>query len=114
MIENKMPAKITAEDMIRKIAKGLFSAKQVREILERVYMSGYNDMKHHTFDVAVTTTLQTLHYDSGWGKVRLGRFFNNFSDQIEALDVGAYNLDESHQALKDDADFEFEIKWKED
>ena len=44
----------------------------------------------------------------------MDRYIDRLVDQMTAFDAGTYSIEDMRQALKDDADFELEVKWVED
>ena len=103
-----------AKDRLADIAKGRYSKKRVEEMFRSAVETACKETERLVFEYAVLMCLQELHYEFGFGKVRLERFFNEAAKAVDAFDAGAFGIDDMRQALKDDAGFECSFNWGDD
>lgn len=99
------------ECMLADIAKGRYPKKKVKEIFHKLCLIVAKRVEKSVFEYCWLSCLQTLHYEFGFGRQRLTRFFGEAAKAVEAFDAGAYSVEDMQQALKDDAHFEFAIDW---
>lgn len=98
-------------ELVSDMAKGRYNKDRVRQIMETTCRVVAKDVEKKVFEYAWLFALQTLHYEFGFGKIRLERFFNESAKAIDAFDSNAFNIDDIYQALKDDAKFECSFNW---
>ena len=99
--------------IVSDIAKGRYSSEQVQTVLREVFLAGREAGERDAFEYTVLADLQTLHYDFGFGAVRLKRFAEKQTAAIQAFDAKVFNAEDMRQALKDDAKFDYSVRWEE-
>lgn len=102
------------EQLLGDIAKGRYPKAKVRDIFHTLCRIVAKRVEKAVFEYCWLFCLQTLHYEFGFGKQRLQRFFNEASKAVDAFDAGAFSIEDMRQVLKDDAKFECTFNWGDD
>lgn len=107
-------AEMIEDRMISDISKGRYPKSKVKDIIQTMCRIVGKEVEKNVFEYCWLFCLQTLHYEFGFGKVRLERFFNEAAKAVDAFDSGVFSIDDMRQALKDDAGFECSFNWGDD
>ena len=107
-------AEMIEDRMISDISKGRYPKSKVKDIIQTMCRIVGKEVEKNVFEYCWIFCLQTLHYEFGFGKVRLERFFNEAAKAVDAFDSGVFSIDDMRQALKDDAGFECSFNWGDD
>lgn len=107
-------AEMIEDRMISDISKGRYPKSKVKDIIQTMCRIVGKEVEKNVFEYCWLFCLQTLHYEFGFGKVRLERFFNEAAKAVDAFDSGVSSIDDMRQALKDDAGFECSFNWGDD
>ena len=99
--------------IVSDIAKGRYSSERVQTVLREVYMAGYEAGERFGCEYTTYIDFQTLHYYEGYGAKRLKRFAEKRDSSLQALDARVFSTEDMRQALKDDAKFDYSMKWEE-
>ena len=100
-------------DLIANISKGRYSKSKVETIVNKLCIDAAHDMERKVTEFLLLQFVQILHYELGLEGGAIGSLYRRLVGQMTAFDAGTYSIDDMRQALKDDADFELEIKWVE-
>ena len=107
-------AEMIEDRMISDISKGRYPKSKVKDIIQTMCRIVGKEVEKNVFEYCWLFCLQTLHYEFGFGRVRLERFFNEAAKAVDAFDSGVFSIDDMRQALKDDAGFECYFNWGEE
>lgn len=94
--------------------QGAIPEKKVKEIFHKLCLIVAKRVERSVFEYCWLFCLQTLHYEFGFGKQRLTRFFGEAAKAVEAFDAGAFSVEDMQTALKEDAKFECAFDWGDD
>lgn len=104
---------LLSREIIGDISKGRFTREQVKTIFREVYMAGYEAGERFGCEYTTYIDFQTLHYYESYGAKRLKRFAERRDSSLQALDARVFSIEDMRQALKDDAKFDYSMKWEE-
>lgn len=107
-------AEMIEDRMISDISKGRYPKSKVKDIIQTMCRIVGKEVEKNVFEYCWLFCLQTLHYEFGFGRIRLERFFNEAAKAVDAFDSGVFSIDDMRQALKDDAGFECSFNWGDD
>lgn len=107
-------AEMIEDRMISDISKGRYPKSKVKDIIQTMCRIVGKEVEKNVFEYCWLFCLQTLHYEFGFGKVRLERFFNEAAKAVDAFDSGVFSIDDMRKAMKDDAGFECSFNWGDD
>ena len=100
-----------AEERLRDIAKGRYSARKVRDMFYAAVEAGCLETERMVFEYCALMFLQELHFEFGFGRKRLERFLEGFSEKARAFDAGAYDMDDMRNALAQETGVTLKIVW---
>lgn len=99
-------AEMVEDKILSDIAKGRYKKAKVKELIEIFMRASADEARKEMFEWCWLFACQTLHYEFGFEKDDLEKFFGESANAIDGFNAKTFTIEDIRKALKEDANFE--------